>query len=141
MTVGSSQAVNCHFFRGEKMTGREIIERSKKITSVAKVGEDILIDALKRLEIMIEKYAGREHTEFDEEKNLLACGGGISKEYDELYEAYVKREAHKVLEDWDCFEKYDSIYLARWSALREEITRTTKSKDTSIQQDWNWKNR
>lgn len=122
------------------MTAREMVEKAKKVGSTQKVGDDILYDAVERLEKMIAKYAGiSENYKFGKDEILLACSGEIADGHEELYEAYIKREASKCLEDWDCFERYDALFLLRWKDLREEIIRNGKLRLKRFEQNWNWK--
>jgi hypothetical protein len=121
------------------MTAREVVETCKKTKTFKEVGDDILYEAIKRLEIMISKFTLCELPEFNKEKPLLASGGAVSSGYGDLYEIYAKREVSFALEDWDCFERYDVLYNSRYAQLREEIVRNGSFGDKKIKQEWNWK--
>ena len=119
------------------MTAEEIVTKASKGNKA--VANDTLYDAVQRLEIMIEKYASIEHRKFEKKNTLLACGGGIAIGYDEMYDAYVKREASKNTEDWDCYGTYDAIFNIEWEKLKAEIVRTTPKPKTSFAPDWRWR--
>ena len=110
------------------MKGFEAIERAKSGGSAANVANDILRDALARLEREIGCKAEIPFREYDEEQALYACGGGVADGYDDMYVAYLKREASLVREDWDCYGSYDTVFNIRYTELCKEIIRNRKPK-------------
>ncbi len=118
------------------MTGRDIVESVKKIYD--SVGDDVLFRAVERLERMIEKAVGAKHKNFEKEALLLGCGGGVTDGYDDMYNAYVNREAARSIENWECYGNYDSIFALRWVDFNKEVVRTHKSEKKEFGPDWRW---
>ncbi len=117
------------------MTAREAVDKAKKVSSAS---EDVLFDACRRLEIEIEKYAGREHAEFEKDGVLLAAGGAVAKGYDKMYTAYLKGEGALSMEDWDCYNNYNAIFAIEWEKLAKEIVRKRESAKSTFTPDWRW---
>lgn len=110
------------------MKASDLVERVKKESCAENVANDVLYDALKRLEISIAKKADKEECEFDRDAELYACGGGVADGYDDMYSAYLKGEACRVREDWECYGNYDSIFVMRYVELCKEIIRNRPPK-------------
>lgn len=120
------------------MTAREIVERAKKSGTVDGVSDDMLYAALERLELMIQKYTGIQFKEFNKDVPLYATGGEITDGYDEMYDNYVKREACKIREDWQCYGNYDALFNEEWSKFKKEYVRNNKPSGGSFTPDWGW---
>ncbi len=110
------------------MKGFEAIERAKSSGSAANISNDILNDALARLEREIGCKAELPFREYDKEEELYACGGGVAVGYDDMYDSYLKREASRIREDWDCYGNHDTIFNIRYTELCKEIIRNRKPK-------------
>ena len=117
------------------MNATEIVEIAKKVNSEVK--EDVFFKACERLEKMICKYAGIKDYTFSKDKPLIAAGG-VYDGYDDLYEAYLKREASLKMEDWSTFSSYDALYALRWSDLCKEIVRKHRPESSQSFSDWRW---
>ena len=118
------------------MKAIELKERVQKSGSGANIADNVLLNAIERLEIMIENYAHLEHREFNKENVLLACGGGIAIGYDRLYDSYLNREASLIREDWDCYGNYDAVFALEWEKLKKEIERGRVPSRRSFFPDW-----
>lgn len=117
------------------MNAIKAVEIAKRVNG--QVGDDILYEAIKRLERMIEKYAKLPHKEFDKNA-VLTAAGGVYDGYDDIYTLYLKREAALHIEDWNCFPSYDALFVNRWDELCKEIVRTHEPEKQSFGPDWRW---
>lgn len=120
------------------MKAYELIERVKKGGSAENVESERLLDAVKRIEERIAVRAEIKEegilrdAQNDKEKVLYACGGGVAEGYNDMYEAYLNREACAIREDWDCYGNYDSIFTMRFKELCREIIRGREPKRFSF---------
>jgi hypothetical protein len=117
------------------MNATEVVEIAKKVNSEVK--EDAFFKACERLEKMICKYANIKDYTFINDKPLIAAGG-VYDGYDDLYEAYLKREASMAVEDRSWFSSYDAIFALRWGDLCREIVRKHKPESAQSFSDWRW---
>lgn len=120
------------------MTAREVVEKAKKSGTVGGVADDMLYVAVERLETMIQKHTGIQFKEFDKEAQLYAAGGEITKGYDAMYDAYVKREGCYIREDWECYGNYDAVFNLEWEKFKKEYLKNNKPKGGSFTPDWGW---
>lgn len=120
------------------MTAMEAVESAKSSGTVSGAADDVLYRAVERLEIMIEKLTKREHKELDREAPLLACGGGVAIGYDEMYDAYIKREGCRIREDWECYGNYDTMFAIEWKKLETEYVRNHEPEPQRFKPDWRW---
>ena len=136
--------------RSDDMKVYELIERVKKGGSAENIEGERLLDAVRRIERRIEERASLigdrsisvtpadyrnvpvPEGESFKEKVLYACGGGVSAGYEDMYEAYLNREACAIREDWECFNVYDAIFTARFKDLCKEIIRNRTPKRFSF---------
>lgn len=120
------------------MTAKEIVNKARQGNK--SVAEDVLLGAVERLEIMIEKETGLSHREFDKDAELYAASPkGITDGYDDMYENYIKREVSHKLEDWDCYGNYDALFAIRWSQFAAEMIRKNGSRNIANANGWNWR--
>lgn len=106
----------------------EAIDRAKSNGCAENVSRDILRDAIVRLEKMIAEKAEVEIGALTDNSVLLACGGGVAEGYDDMYDAYLKREASRICEAWDNLGNYDALFSMRYAELCKEILRNRKPK-------------
>lgn len=114
------------------MTALEIVEKVKKSGSAENIEADSLYIALKSLERRIRERAEVPESEFNKDSVLYACGGGIAEGYEDMYSAYLNREACRIREDWDCYGNYDALFLERYKDLCKEIIRKRTPKRFSF---------
>lgn len=105
----------------------EAIDRAKSSGCAENVPRDVLRDAIVRLEKMIAEKAEVEIEELTDGSVLLACGG-VAEGYDDMYDAYLKREASRICEAWDNLGNYDALFSMRYTELCKEILRNRKPK-------------
>ena len=106
----------------------EAIERAQKGGCASSTPKDVLMDAVKRLEKQISDKTEVAHGDIDDDTVLLACGGGVADGYDDMYDAYLKREASRYCEAWENYGNYDAVFAIRFRELSKEIIRNRKPK-------------
>lgn len=114
------------------MKAYELIEIVKRGGSAEQIEAEMLYEALSNIESRIEQKAEIPKRDFDREETLYACGGGVAEGYNEMYITYLKREACRIREDWECFNIYDAIFSTRFGDLCKEIIRNRKPKSYSF---------
>lgn len=120
------------------MTAMEVVEKAKKSGTVGGVADEMLYTAVERLEIMIQKHTGMPLKEFNTEEPLYACGGGVAVGYDDMYDIYVKREACRIREDWECYGNYNALFDIEWEKFKKEYLRNNKPAGKVFGPDWRW---
>ena len=106
----------------------EAIERAQKGGCASSTPKDVLMNAVKRLEKQISDKAEIMFSNIDDNTVLLACGGGVADGYDDMYDAFLKREASRFCEAWENYGNYDTVFAIRFRELSKEIIRNRKPK-------------